>query len=151
MDAMDKLLVGSADDWIGALPEYQQRIVRTLLGQGKTPEEAAKAWLSASGSAQTAGLGGGGVSPFFDKLLEEFDAFICRDDRYVEDKKKLTAQLHLGHLYAVGIISAAIAPAVGAAAPFIAPAIALMLITVTHMGKNAWCAMRTEQKSGKEA
>src|SRR6476646_3273682 len=126
MATLDDAIGGNETDWIGALPKYQQDIVNTLLSQGKTPEEIATAWLSAAGPANTFPFGTHrGTTLFFEKLLDEVEAFICRDDRYAEDKKKLLTGAEATHAYIVGVISAAIGHTVGAAAPYIAPAIAL--------------------------
>lgn len=147
MTTLDEALQGSDADWIGGLPKYQSDIIASLL-EGKTPDEAATMWLSASGPANTFPFGATrGASLFFDKVVDEVEAFICRDNAYTEDKKKLLTQVDVTHAYTIGLISAAISHAVGAAAPYIAPAVALILVTSARIGRNAWCAMRQEQRT----
>lgn len=151
MATLEELLKGSETEWIDALPAYQREIIKSLISQGKTPEEAATAWLSASGPANTFTLGTvPGRSLFYEKLLDEVEAFICREDKYQEERNKLLTDFKSTAVqgYIIGAISVAIAPTVGAAAAFIAPAVAVILLTITRIGRNAWCAMRKEQRSG---
>jgi hypothetical protein len=151
MAILDDALQGDEADWISALPPYQRDIVNTLLAQGKTPEEVATAWLSAAGPANTFPFGTRqGTTLFFEKLLDEVEAFFCRDDQYVEDKKKLLTGADTTKAFIVSVISAAIAPRVGAAAPCITTPVALILLTVGRMGRNAWCATRSEQRAANE-
>ena len=41
----------------------------------------------------------------------------------------------------------ALAPVLGASSVFLAPVIAIVLVTITKMGINAWLAMRKEKRS----
>lgn len=142
---MDLNTMLSADDpnWVASLPKYQQSIIDQFLQGGASPEEAAARWLSASGPANTFPFGAvRGGSVFYEKLVEEVEAFLCGAERYNEDRKQFFAEFKAKHAYIVGGISAAIAPALGTAAPLIAPAVALTLLTVGRITLNAWCSSR---------
>ncbi|MED4601595.1 hypothetical protein P9314_12870 [Paenibacillus validus] len=134
-------------NWLDALPAYQNKSIHELLEQGKTYEEVAIIWLTANGSENTYPFGSQNTkSLFFEKLMEEVEKFICREDTYAEEKKQLFTQFKAGDVYVITFISTAIAPIVGASASLIAPAIALILMTVLRMGLNAWCSLRQELK-----
>jgi hypothetical protein len=134
-------------NWLDALPEYQRKSIQQLLDQGKTYEEAAVIWLSANGPSNTHPFGTQNTkSIFFEKLLEEVESFFCRDDKYIEEKKQLLTQFKAGDVYVLTFISTVISPIVGASAPLISPAIALILMTILRMGLNAWCSLRREIK-----
>jgi hypothetical protein len=145
------VIQGSDTDWLNALPTYQRETIQTLLSQGKKVEEVATIWLSASGASNTVPFGSArGWSLFYEKLLAEVETFMCHDDSYASDKKALLKQADVTVVAVVTSISEAIGHAVGAAAPVIAPAIALSLITISRMGRNAWCAMRREQTKAEQ-
>ncbi len=146
MSSIDDLFRRDPESWIDSLPDYQKTLVQELLKQSDSPEEAASKWLTAS-PRNTFPLGAaqGSSKLYLDKLWNELEAFLCGDSRYEEDRKKLLAELKPGHAYLVGVISVTIAPVLGASATFLAPVIALLLITVSKLGLNAWCQMRKEQ------
>ncbi|OAB30628.1 hypothetical protein PMSD_19035 [Paenibacillus macquariensis subsp. defensor] len=134
-------------NWLDALPPYQSKSIQQLMDQGKSYEEISILWLSANGPANTYPFGANNTkSLFFEKLMEEVEHFICREDKYTDEKKKLLTQFKAGDVYVVTFISAIIAPVVGATSVLIAPAIALILMTVLRMGINAWCAVRIDLK-----
>lgn len=151
MPTFNDLLVGDEEAWIGALAPYQAEHIRALLKRGNTAEEVAKSWLAIKGPANTYPFGGeanrGFQSLFYDKLLAEVEAYICGDERYENDRKKLFSELKPTHAYAISTISVAVSPVLGAAAPLIAPAIALILYTAARLGTNAWCAARKDARS----
>ncbi len=147
MATFEEIFTGNETEWIDALPVYQRNIINVLVAQGKLYDEVAIAWLSASGPANTFPFGTQGSSEvFFEKLVEEIEEFLCGKDRYTEDRKKLLTGAEATKTVVISSISLAIAPVVHASAPYIAPVVALVLITVTKLGRNAWCAMRREQK-----
>jgi hypothetical protein len=68
----------SLQDWITALPSYQQSVITEML-QTRDPEAVAIAWLNARGQTDTAPLGAVqlGATLFYEKLLEQLRAFLC--------------------------------------------------------------------------
>lgn len=134
-------------NWLDALPSYQSKSIYQLIEQGKTYEEVAISWLTANGPSNTYPFGAQDTkSLFYEKLMEEVESFICREDSYVEEKKKIMTQFKTGDVYIVTIISTIISPVVGASSVLIAPAIALILMTILRMGLNAWCSLRKDLK-----
>lgn len=132
-------------NWLEELPTYQRNSITGLLNQGKTPEEAAIIWLSANGAAHTYPFGSQtNTSAFYNKLILEVEALLCGEDRYVEERKQFLVQYKAGEVYMVSFLSTLVAPVVGAAAAFIAPAIALILVTVCKLGIHAWCSLRKD-------
>lgn len=148
MSTLEKLIVGDEEAWIAALEPYQADHIRSLRKQGRTPEEAAEVWLTIQGPSNTFPFGGDPTrrfrSLFYDRLLKEVEEFICGAERYQVDREKLLGELKPTHAYVISSISVAVAPVLGAAAPLIAPAIALVLYTTARLGVNAWCATRKE-------
>ncbi len=146
MAAFEEIFAGDETEWIDALPAYQRNIINVLISQNKSYDEIAVAWLSASGPINTFPFGGtqGSSKVFFEKLVEEIEEFLCGKDRYIEDRKRLLTGAEATKTVVISSISLAIAPVVHASAPYIAPVVALVLITVTKLGRNAWCAMRRE-------
>jgi len=148
MPALEDFFSGNETDWIDALPNYQRKTINALLEQGKSSEEVAVAWLSANGPTNTFPYGAqkSSGSIFFEKLVEEVEGFICSEDRYIEDRKKLLTGAEATKTYFISTISLAIAPVLHTSAALIAPAVALVLLTISKIGRNAWCAMRYEKK-----
>ena len=145
---LNEMLSSDDPNWVEALPAYQREIVHELLGQGLSAEEAASKWLNSTGPSNTFPFGAGpGQSVFYEKLVEEVEAFLCGSERYAEDRKRFFAEFQAKHAYIVGGISVSVAPALGAAAPLLAPAIALTLLTIGRITLNAWCASRKAPKA----
>lgn len=147
MNSLDALFHVDESAWIDSLPTYQRNIVTALLKEGNSPENVAVEWLSATGPANTFTFGTENTrSVFYEKLVVEIEAFICGSEKYTEERDKLLNHVELGQVFAVSTLSAAIAPIVGAAAPLIVPPVALTLVIISQIGRNAWCAMRQEKK-----
>lgn len=138
-------------DWVQQLPAYQQELVRQLLAGGAAEEEAAAHWLTAN-LQNLAPFGGEARARtlFFRKFLDEVHDFLCSDGRYGKEREEVVKQFSLGQTSAVTGISLALAGPLAAASPFLAPAVALILVTVSKMGLNAWCAMMTERRTTSE-
>ncbi len=153
MSTFEDFFSGNEIDWIDALPIYQQKAINALLEQGKSFDDAAIAWLTANGPTNTFPYGTqrSSGSIFFEKLVEEIEEFICGEDHYVEDRKKLLTGAEATKAYFIGTISYAIAPVVHTSAPLIAPPIALVLLIITKIGRNAWCNMRYEKRQNASA
>lgn len=66
------------ENWLDALKPYQRAHLASLLAGGKSPEQTAEAWLSATGVEGTIGFGGVRDSkPFLDRFKAEFKKFVC--------------------------------------------------------------------------
>lgn len=147
MSKMLKDILKADINWLDTLPSYQSKSIQQLIAQGKTYEEIAISWLSANGPANTYPFGSQNTkSLFFEKLMEEVESFICREDKYSDEKKKLLAQFNAGNVYIITFISGVISQVVGASSAFIAPAIVLILMNILKIGVNAWCAIRIDDK-----
>lgn len=148
MTELDGLFDGEPGDWLEALPGYQKVRARELAGPSGDYEGAAQRWLTAK-PEHTASFGAS-TSPsiFKDKLWEELERFLCGDPAYEEQRRGLLEQKPVIRSYVVGVISAAIAPALGASGVFLAPAVALLLASIGKISLNAWCKARGESRRG---
>lgn len=150
MSTLEELIAGDENAWIGALPSYQAEHIRALLKKGLSPEQVAIVWLTVQGPANTFPFGGDSNrslrSLFYEKLLREVEDYICGAERYGADRAKLLGELKPTHAYLISTISVAVSPVLGAAAPLLAPAIAMILYTTARIGINAWCAARKEMR-----
>ncbi len=135
--------------WVDSLPKYQKDIVSQLLSSGKTPEEAAEAWLSATPQDTYPFGAERGRKLYLEMVVNELEAFICGAPKYNNDRSKFNKLLKESgtvHAYCVGGISVAIAPVVGTSGAVLAPVIALVLMSMGKITINAWCNMRKELK-----
>lgn len=140
MENLVELFEGDPTDWITSLKSYQRTIVQELLSTCESPDEAASKWLTAT-PQNTAPFG---TSPnsqnvYMEKLKQELVKFLCGDSQYETDRQKLLAEVKPLHSYAVGVISSAISITLGTNAIFLAPVIALLLMTVGRVSLNAFC------------
>ena len=150
MQSLEELFCVEPESWINALPNYQKNMVEKLYSENGSYEETAKAWLSAS-MATTVPFGTEkGKSVFFEKVLDEIEAFLSDDEKYKNDRIAILQEKSVVQTYVVGAISVALAPVLGASSIFLAPVIAIVLVTITKMGINAWLAMRKEKRSAGE-
>lgn len=133
-------------NWLQGLSPEQIASIEHQLAQGKGYEEIARAWLPVSHAASRQPLAAEGitVAMFYDRFMLEVEDFICREDKYADEKQKILSQFQPGDVLIVGAISTVLSPLVGASAPVLAPLVALMLMTLAKMGKNAWCELRQE-------
>lgn len=87
---------------------------------------------------------GGGKIPkeaYWARLKEEIHLLICTDDkRYAALRKKIAVGGGKSQTAIVGVIAAAIASNIGLLEGAVTPFVALMLIGVLEVGKNAFCA-----------
>lgn len=140
----------SLDDWLTALPTYQQTVVREMLLHGE-PEEIAIRWLSASGQTDTAPLGAArlGVTLFYEKLLEELRSLFCgTESAYESERGQLVAGAKAGQAAVVTLVSGTVAPAVGVSPVLLAPAVALTLYVVTRAGRETACELLDQMIQG---
>lgn len=78
---------------------------------------------------------------FWERFKREFHKFICtNDEKYSEVKKELSQHSHKGQLVVVSSIASAIASVLGVAAGVLVPLVALCLLAVLKIGKEAYCA-----------
>ena len=147
MERIDELFNVDPDSWIEALQHYQKNTIIKLYNENGSYEETAKAWLSASMSTTVPFGTERGQSVFFDKVLDELEAFFSGDEKYKNDRIAILQEKSAVQTYIVGVISVALSPVLDASAPFLAPVVAIILVTITKMGINAWLAMRKEKKA----
>ena len=88
-----------------------------------------------------------GHSLFYEKILDEVEAFFSGDDRYKDSRLAILKESGATQSFIIGAISAALSPILGTSAVFLAPIIAITLVTMAKMGINAWLAMRKEKRS----
>ncbi len=133
-------------DWLAQLPSYQRDLIDMMLAGGNTEEAATVHWLTAN-TLNLAPFGGEarGRSLFVQKFNEEIHAFVCSDDRYGKERSEVLKQFSMGQTSSVTGISLALAGPLSAAGPFLAPAVALTLVTIGKLGLNAWCAAIRER------
>ena len=139
------------EEWIGELKPYQREALDEMMEEMEA-EEAAKIWLTSQGPEDIISFGGPRDSePFWDKFKSEFQKFLCKEDEYVEFKKEIREKSNVTKQLLISSISAAIGSTIGFAATLLAPAVAVMLNLVGHMGVNAYCEgvdFETEEVSG---
>jgi hypothetical protein len=149
MNELDKLLASNADELLGSVDKYQMDILRDFLQTSSNDFlGSADKWLSAS-TANTAKFGGDSTKTkiYREKLFDELEKFLCGDQQYDDDRKKIADSTDKSQKYIIGVMSAAIGKTLGAAGAFIAPVIVLLILSIGKMAINAWCAMRTEQRA----
>jgi len=128
------------EEWIELLKPYQRQAITVFLKQ-RSLEEAAKQWLSTTGSPNIVPFGGHhDTKPFWERFEAEFRRFICDDEAYVEEKKALGLENPVSKALLLTTVAAAIGATIGFAATLLAPAVTLLLCAVGKMGKNAFCA-----------
>jgi hypothetical protein len=129
-----------ADEWIALLRPYQRQTIASFLEQSSL-EEAAKKWLSTTGSPNIVPFGGQrDTKPFWERFEAEFKRFVCDDQAYVDEKKALSLEAPANKALLIATMSAALGATIGFAATLLAPAVALLLCFVGKIGKNAFCA-----------
>lgn len=130
---------GELDDWLAELKPYQSNALKKMMTDMQ-PEDAAKNWITASGSQNIVNFGGTrDKEPFWDRFKEEFNKFLCDKESYADEKEELKSEGELTRSYLIGAISAAIGANIGYAATLLAPAVAILLCTVGKMSLNAYC------------
>lgn len=139
---MELLLKGEPGEWLECLPRYQRDPLNQLLSAGKTYEEVALAWLSAtasntapSGANRTASNG----VPYLERVGFEIRAYICGSTRYKKERDGLFGQKGLVRSAVVTGISVAIAPKLGMSPVVIAPPVALILASIGKVAVSAFC------------
>ena len=149
MEELSNIIQSDQDSLLSSIDDFQAEIIKTFLAS--TSHDylvSADNWLNAS-TANTAKFGGepNKAKIYRDKLLEELEKFLCGDQQYEDDRKKIAESTDKSQKYIIGVMSAAIGKTLGAAGPFIAPVIVLLILSSGKMAINAWCEMRKEARS----
>jgi hypothetical protein len=148
--ALDELLNQDPMEWVNALPAYQRTSIAQLVESGKSFDDVAVSWLTAS-AENTFRFAADNSTPdrntFRDNLVLELEGFLCGDGKYNTEREGLFGEKSVGRTYVISVISVAIAPHLGVAAAFIAPVVALTLAAVGKIGLNAWCTTRRESRA----
>lgn len=144
-------LFSDPDDLLDALPAYQRQSVDTLLNSGKSPEEVAQLWLTTPGPSNTFPFGGERfASVFYDKLLDELEKFICDDKEYLAERRELISKVEAGKVVATSFMTTVIATHLGTTPALLTPAVVLILISVSRIGRRAWCEARAEVRKASQ-
>lgn len=93
-------------------------------------------------------------SIFYEKVLDEIEAFFTGDEKYKDSRLAILKESGVVQSYVVGGISIALAPVLGTSAPFLAPVIAIVLLTIGKdwlkcMARNSPRKERKKKQSGK--
>lgn len=147
MNQFEAIITGSSEEWLDTFPLYQKNTLAKLYEQSNNYEEVAQIWLTASlpnnapfGSEKKSSI-------FYEKVLDEIEAFFSDDPKYEENRLAILRESGATQTYIVGVISAALAQSFDTTAVFLTPVIVIVLLTIAKMGINAWIAMRKEQRS----
>ncbi|MFJ6950844.1 hypothetical protein [Micromonospora aurantiaca (nom. illeg.)] len=151
MSGLAEAITGDPAKWVGTLPAYQQEIIEIILASGTPLSEVPAAWLAAGYGDNTFPFGtGNGAKIYLEKFQDEIHDFLCSSDRYAAERAEAIKNLGVGQAGFVATITAAIAPHLGAAPSFVAPATAVTLCVIAKMGLNSWCAVQTERRAAKQ-
>lgn len=149
MEELNNIIQSDQEQLLASIDGYQAEIIKSFLSNTSNDYlQSADNWLNAS-PANTAKFGGeqNKAKIYRDKLLEELEKFLCGDQQYEDDRNKIAESTDKSQKYIIGVMSAAIGKTLGAAGPFIAPVIVLLILSIGKMAINAWCAMRKDSKS----
>lgn len=132
--------------WIDSLSTYQKNIIHQLYEQTGDYEVVANQWLTASIPTNVPFGTQKKPSIFYEKVLDEIEAFLSGDEKYKDNKLAILKESGIVQTFIVSEISVALAPFLGTSAPFLAPVIAIVLLTIGKIGLNAWLATRKEKR-----
>lgn len=148
-DFIDNYFKDDPTEWIHILPVYQKVTIEELMQQGKTFEEIAETWVSAT-TENTYPFGTSSTKidkgKFLENLILEIEDFICGSKKYEQERKKLFGEHGVARTYIVSAIAVAVAPTMGVSATFLAPVVALILASLGKIAVNAWCSTRKESR-----
>ena len=134
------------NSWIDSLNTYQKNIINQLYTQTNDYEAVANKWLTATISTNVPFGTQKNSSIFFEKVLDEIEAFFTGDEKYNDSRVAILKESGVVQSYIVASISIALAPVLGTSAPFLSPVIAIVLFTIGKIGLNAWVASREEKR-----
>jgi hypothetical protein len=145
---MADLMVYEQDFWLEELPAYQKSSVKEMLESGMGYEEVATAWMSGAVATGTAPFSAStGPKIFLEKFQDQLHDFLCTGLNYEEERAAVMAGFKPKQAGLAATISAAIAPHLGTAPVFLAPAVALTLCAIAKISLGAWCQMQTERRA----
>lgn len=147
MTDLNEIFVVSPESWLDALKPYQRNIIDTIYSETNDYEEVANRWLVSNGVPNNVSFGTKkNSSIFFEKVLDEVEAFFTGDEKYKDSRLAILKESGVVQSYIVGGLSIALAPVLGTSAPFLAPVIAIVLLTIGKIGLNAWLATRKSKR-----
>ena len=149
MNDIDEIFSVAPNSWIESLNTYQKSVISQLYAQTNDYEVVAKEWLTAVIPTNVPFGTQKNPSIFFEKVLDEIEAFFTGDERYKDSRLAILKESGGVQSYVVGSISAALAPVLGTSAVFLAPVIAIVLLIIGRIGLNAWIATRREKRENK--
>ena len=132
------------------LSPYQRNLINQLYEQTNDYEKVANQWLSATIPSNIPFGTQKKPSIFFEKVLDEIEAFFSGDEKYKDNRLAILKDSGVVQSDIVDAISIALAPILGANAAFLAPVIAIVLLTIGKIGLNAWLAARKEKRKQNE-
>jgi len=139
---LDALLTDEPAKWVSELPEFQRKAIQELVKAGRSYDEIAGLWLTAT-AENTFRFGAstplGSKTSFLDSVKKELRAFLCGDRRYKKERDGLFGGNGVTRTTVVSALSVAIAPHVGMAAPVLVPIITLVIASMGKVAINAWC------------
>lgn len=146
-ERIDSFFTTDPGEWIATLPAFHKSSVEQMLGAGRTYDQVAESWLTAS-AANTFRLGSAPlVAPketFLSHVKREVRAYLCGDQRYEKERAGLFGDQAATRTLLVSSIAVTIAPSLGVAAPVLAPIVTLVLASIGKVALNAWCAATAE-------
>lgn len=95
MTTIEEIFTEYPDSWLLCLPGYQQKTINELYCQLGDYEQVAQAWLTASMSTNVPFGAQKGHSIFYEKVLDEIEAFFSGDERYSENRLAILKNLEL--------------------------------------------------------
>ncbi|HNX77797.1 MAG TPA: hypothetical protein PKM56_19110 [Candidatus Rifleibacterium sp.] len=128
------------NDWLNGLRPYQKNLILEMLKSEPDHEKVAMGWLNSNSLGNTVPFGGEqDPKPFWDKFKLEFRKFICGDKAYDNERSQLAKEAPISSMLAINAISGALGATIGYSATFLAPAVAILLYSISKMGVNAYC------------
>ena len=127
MNTIKDIFTEYPNSWIQCLPKYQQNVINELYSQLGDYNQVATSWLNASMPMNVPFGTEKGHSIFYEKVLDEIEAFFSGDERYKENRLAILKESGAAQNFIVGSISVALAPILGTSSAFLAPVIAIIL------------------------
>jgi hypothetical protein len=143
----EELFDHNMEYWLEVLAPYQISIIEELYKQSNDYEVVASNWLAAFPSDTIPFGTENNKNIFYDKFLDELEAFLRGEERYKEENKELLKNSSCVQTIVVSVISSALGLKLGVAATFIAPVVVLSLGIIGKLGINAWLAQREELRN----
>jgi hypothetical protein len=147
MDVLDNLFQLKQNELLAILPVFQAKLIMEMSVSENDYLIIADRLLSAK-TENTVGFGGqpgiGNKNVFRDNIMIELEKFICGDEKYNEERKKLGVAGTDASKVMLGVIAHAIGASLGTAGAFILPVVALLILSASSIGRNAWCETRKQ-------